>query len=455
MCDTIVAAGSATLDGSVILAKNSDREPNEAQLLKHILATQHAEGVDQKCTYITIPSVAQTNEVLISKPSWMWGCEMGVNSYGVAIGNEAVFTREPYEKSGLIGMDLIRIALERAETAYEALLLITDLIDEFGQGGNCGFRQKLYYHNSFIITDKKDVWVLETANKHWAAKKIEGIYTISNGLTIETDFDLSSEGIEDYARKKRYIKKNEQFNFKNAFSDKFYTHFSRCRVRRNRTHELLKRNFGELTPALMMNILRDHGDDSRYLHPHETSMSTVCMHASFGPFRPSQTTSALVAHLRDKVPVYWATGTSGSCTSIFKPFYVVGKEIDFFPNSETLTFSHDSYWWKHELLHRQAIIKYNSWRNNIAPERDELENKFLDEDQRLYQRILKNDKNYPDKLIAYSKECFTVTDEKCSVWIKRLNNSDEDANIPYRFKHFWDKQNKLASLSKNYELITE
>jgi secernin len=455
MCDTIVAAGPATLDGSVILAKNSDREPNEAQLLKHILVTKHLEGADQKCTYVSIPSTLQTNEVLISKPSWMWGCEMGVNSFGVAIGNEAVFTREPYEKLGLIGMDLIRIALERTETAYDALLHITNLIDEFGQGGNCGFRQKLYYHNSFIITDQNDVWVLETANKHWIAKKIEGIYTISNGLTIETDFDLASQGIEEYARKKRYLKKNEPFNFKKAFSDKFYTHFSRCRVRRNRTYELLQRNFGKLTPTIMMNILRDHGDDNRYLHPHETSMGTVCMHASFGPLRPSQSTSALVVHHRDTFPVYWATGTSGTCTSIFKPFYLTGKEIDFFPNTETLTFSYDSYWWKHELLHRQAIIKYNSWLNNIVAERDELENKFIEEDSKLYQRILKNDKNYSDKLAVFSKECFNISDEKCSVWIKRLNNSNEDKDVPYRFKRFWEKQNKLASLSENYELINE
>ncbi len=33
MCDTLVALGSATADGRVILAKNSDREPNEAHRL--------------------------------------------------------------------------------------------------------------------------------------------------------------------------------------------------------------------------------------------------------------------------------------------------------------------------------------------------------------------------------------------------------------------------------------
>ena len=43
-CDTSVALGAATFDGSVIFAKNSDRAANECQPLFHVPRQQHASG---------------------------------------------------------------------------------------------------------------------------------------------------------------------------------------------------------------------------------------------------------------------------------------------------------------------------------------------------------------------------------------------------------------------------
>lgn len=144
MCDTVIATGEATADGTIILAKNSDREPNEAQMLTYVPRTEHEPGSVVKCTYVKVPQVEETYEVLLSRPFWMWGCEMGANEFGVAIGNEAVFTKEPYTKGpGLTGMDLARLALERADTARKALDTVIELLETYGQGGSGGFRKKL------------------------------------------------------------------------------------------------------------------------------------------------------------------------------------------------------------------------------------------------------------------------------------------------------------------------
>ena len=61
---------------------------------------------------------------------------MATNEHGVTVGNEAVFTRHPVPLVGLTGMDLLRLSVERADTAERAVTVILDLIAQFGQGGS-------------------------------------------------------------------------------------------------------------------------------------------------------------------------------------------------------------------------------------------------------------------------------------------------------------------------------
>lgn len=64
-----------------------------------------------QCTYIEIDQVEKTHAVVLSRPSWLWGAEMGANEHGVCIGNEAVWGREEVcDDEALLGMDLVRFA---------------------------------------------------------------------------------------------------------------------------------------------------------------------------------------------------------------------------------------------------------------------------------------------------------------------------------------------------------
>ena len=74
-CDTFVFLSP---DDSCIpgcFGKNSDRPSDEEHLIVHIPGGRQARSKVQ-CTYIEIPQVAETFGVVLSKPAWMWGCDL-------------------------------------------------------------------------------------------------------------------------------------------------------------------------------------------------------------------------------------------------------------------------------------------------------------------------------------------------------------------------------------------
>jgi dipeptidase len=119
---------------------------------------------------------------------------MGINEKGVVIGNEALFTKvKPEKTSGLIGMDLLRLALERGANAGEAAQIIIDLLKTYGQAGPCGYRDKKFsYMNSFIIMDRQGIIKLETAGRDYALQRPGDYAVISNGITIAKNWNASS-----------------------------------------------------------------------------------------------------------------------------------------------------------------------------------------------------------------------------------------------------------------------
>lgn len=350
MCDTMVAVGCTTKTGHVLFAKNSDREHNEAQVLLRIPRKKYNLSVCPrlKMTYIEIDQVAETNEIVISKPAWMWGCEMGFNEYSVMIGNEAVFTKEKHGGASLVGMDMIRLALERTKTAKEAVGYIIYLLDRYGQGGNCGYTKKMQYHNSFIVADKDEAYVLETAGKYWVSKKVTDYYSISNGLTLENDFDeCHPELIRDSVARKMCTGRAD-FNFRKSYSDPLYSKFSCCRNRSSLSLEILENNKGNITAETMMQALRAHQDgaDKNF---EKGSMKSVCMHA--GSLITSQTTASLVGELKSGSE-YFFTASSLPCISVFKPF-VFNSDFELF--DEEAPEKGLRYWTKREETSRMML----------------------------------------------------------------------------------------------------
>lgn len=350
MCDTMVALGCATADGVTYFAKNSDRCPNEPHLMLHVPAKKYRAGEMLKTTYATIPQARRTNEVMLFTPNWIWGCEMGVNEHGLAVGNEAVFTRNKYEKPTLIGMDYVRLALERAETAVEGMKVITDLLGLYGQGGNCAYDGTMKYDNSYLLADPNEAWILETADRFWAAKKVTDVGSISNCLSIEKDYDMIHPHAIEFAVKVGYCKNAESFGFASAFTDPLYTHFSKGKMRLAQTTRALNGNIGKIDYPFLRGVLQSHSDEIGSAEPlSKASMSSVCMHG--GGMISNHTTGSMVACL-GKHPRMWATGASTPCFSVFKPIWLSDKAPVFEENEYDDAVE---YWTKREKLLRAAI----------------------------------------------------------------------------------------------------
>lgn len=348
MCDTLV---SITSDG-VLFAKNSDRDPNEAQIPRWHAAVDH--GVvpgDVRCTWISIPQVRHTHAVLLSQPWWMWGAEMGANEFGVVIGNEAVFTNQPLGDPALLGMDLLRLALERATNAHDAVGVIVDLLERHGQGGPCSHEKPGFsYHNSFLVADPAVAIVLETAGSNWAVEPVAGQgRSISNGLTIA--------------------------GFAEEFTSTTAARNTSCTMRRERTQPAAEAatDVGDLFAAL-----RDHGGGPTPVwSPTDGAMGAPCVHAG-GEISSSQSTASWVSDLRSN-PLHWVTATSAACTSTFHPVRI-DQPLDqaaVFGPDPTNRFDGSSRWWTHELLHRLVLRDHESSIAVIGADRDRLEHEWI------------------------------------------------------------------------------
>lgn len=200
MCDSVVIASGSTTSGGSLFAKNSDRHAGECQPFVQHPAVRYPRAAEVRCTHIVIPQVAESYRVMGHSPWWVWGFEHGVNEYGLAIGNQSVFSREPVEeKPGLIGMDLVRLGLERGRTAREALEVIAGLLESHGQGGSGFGRGEAGYHNSFSLVDPTEAWLLETSGRRWAGRRVDDS-SLSNHICLGSDWSIGSRDLESFAR---------------------------------------------------------------------------------------------------------------------------------------------------------------------------------------------------------------------------------------------------------------
>lgn len=411
MCDTFAIGREFTSSGNLVFAKNSDREPDEAQVVVSLPRKEDVQGQSLRCTYVTIPQGQRSNAILLCKPFWIWGAEMGVNENGVVIGNEALFTKvKPEKNPGLIGMDLLRLGLERSATADEALEVIIDLLRRYGQGGACGYRDKGFaYMNSYLLMDRKEIIILETVGRDYAVKKRKDFAAISNKITISDDWERSN------------LERGTDFQ---SYSDTLISFFSGSSQRKGQVEGCIRNHAPKLGLQEVFGILRGHNGS----HPFDGFNRDVCMHASDPFIRKSHTTGSLVVEL-DSSSGFRAFVTAGStpCLTPFKP--ILPGEMPEGIDRGGPRYASDSYWWRHKQFCVFAEMRLSKVADAISKEIREIELYYC-------MNMPLHQWNETDELLhSKSREAFIRSSMLDDKWLQKMKRIEKDPHLVHNT--FW------------------
>ncbi len=317
MCDTLCAPGRR----GMVFAKNSDRPPGEVQIAWPF-GRRASAGCTLRTQYLSIGD-AGAHATFLSCPTWLWGAEHGVNEHGVAIGNERVSTTHDAAaaKPALIGMDLVRLGLERARTAAEAVDVMTGLLETCGQGGIADAAHHEAYDSSFLIADPAGAFVLETAGSDYAVAPFASGVAISNRLVLGTEWTRASAGLtpgDDFDRFRDHDEDTGYADVRLAASRRF----------------LASADSGGVTAAATAAHLRDHGTgpwgapglDGQVQAPParvgaDGSGISVCMHVRGLSVTAASMIAELTPGIADGAPLRVFVAAGSPCASIYVPAF--------------------------------------------------------------------------------------------------------------------------------------
>jgi hypothetical protein len=333
MCDTMYVGPTACLEAQALFGKNSDRSPDEPQAFFLIGRRKQEDAV--RIGRFPLPDRGLS--YALSKPSWISGGEMGLNEAGLAIGNEAVFSRFPAAKDGVLGMDILRATLASARDADEALRSICEITEQNDQGGNSAYRGTLRYCNSYLIADPTKAYVLETAGRRWAWKPADPITAISNAYSIETDFKrLDAKTRKEIAPVNDRAacsdesdagRKGRKESWRNHVESRMHLRFTHGDERRRAAMTRLSATEGGARLGDLFAALRSH-EGRKSGRPLINDLRNICVHS--GGIMSQATTASMAveyrASSRNQV-VLWFTGTSYPCLSLYKPILLVDGEF--------------------------------------------------------------------------------------------------------------------------------
>lgn len=375
-CTTLLVGNKATADGSVMHAHNEDMGFTAVGRLWHAPSAVHSAWDSLEVPYVSVPTVIKTHRYWASGNAYTArglgiseaqkaydNILVGMNEHGVTLSCNWMWSKEDnLPQQGIRRYALRQLVLERAKTAKEAVRMIGDFIETYGQADWGGL--------GYCLADPREAWIVETTTAHWVARRIKDdeVLAVANRFTIGEDYDMAAEDLRSFAQEQGwYDASTGPFNFREAYGapDKMDQAYDVDRERR--VAVLLKDKKGRLRPEDLFSVLRDRYDGTeQYTKPltEENWRDHSQKHKIPRTISTNLCQSSSVAHLRADLPVsvgavWWVAMGDPGYTGYF-PIYAGARKIPAaYARLDALS-DLDAAWWIAKLLQRKTNQSYES-----------------------------------------------------------------------------------------------
>jgi dipeptidase len=446
-CSSFLVTKGASKDGSVMITYTCDGEflPH----LEYIPAQDHEPGS-------TIEIRGRDGKIrgTVKEVPHTYAVVGLINEHQLAIG-ETTFggRRELMNRDGLLHYFLLmRLALQRAKTAREAVKVMSELVEEYGYASS---------GESFSIGDPDEAWIMEmigpgTGGKgaHWVALRIpDGSISAHANMSRIGEFPLNdpenclySPNVISFAEEKGYYdrKSGKPFSFRYAYdpprpsslrtcAGRVWSMFRRSApslnlspdfqrgVKETEPYPLWIKPDKKLSLQDVMGIMRDHYEGTEFdmtkgIDAGPFGCPVRCRDLTWEvdgveyswerPISTQQTGFSFISQSRGWLPdaiggVYWY-GVDDTYTTCYFPLYCCIQDL---PKSFTFgdlqKFSWDSAWWVFNFVANYANLKYSYMVKDIQKVQEALEGQFLSLQPAVEKVALELNKADPNLMVRY------------------------------------------------------